>query len=129
MTIMPRPEGLRISLLEESQLDSAGILKGGQLSSNAYGLDDSAIQLFLLVAGAGEEGLAKSHIPKALKADLEFSVLQLEMHRLVTWERDLRGRLAYLVLTWRGQEALAAAKPAKPHHLNMAEQRRRQIYQ
>lgn len=109
---MRHPEGMHISLVEESMLDSAGILKGtGGTGPN--GLTSESVRLFLLIAGAGEGGLPRSRIPKDLREGLSEHLLPLEIQTLVSWERDNRGRLAYLVLTWRGEEAIQAArKPA-----------------
>lgn len=109
---MRHQEGMRVSLLEEGMLDSAGILTSTEGSTAAYGLTDEAVQLFLLIAAAGGEGLARSRIPRNLQAELTEHLLPLELQSLIAWERDKRGRLAYLVLTWKGEEALAAAKPA-----------------
>lgn len=112
---MRQQEGLRVSLLEEGMLDSSGILTSKDGCAAAYGLSAESIQLFLLIATAGEHGLAQSRIPKELRADLNLHLLPLELQSLVDWERDNRGRPAYLVLTWKGDEALKAAKtvPAK----------------
>jgi len=114
---MRHKEGLRISLIEEGMLDSSGILKNnGTCSSSAYGLSDVSVRLFLLIAGAGEGGLPQSRVPKDLRENLNEHLLPLELQSLVAWERDNRGRLAYLVLTWKGEEAIAAARTpvAKP---------------
>lgn len=108
---MKHQEGLRISLIDQSRLDSAGVLRGGSHCANAYGIPAESIHLFLLIAAAGAEGLPKSRVPKELRTELLAHLLPLELQELVTWERDLRGRLAYLVLTWKGEDALAAAKP------------------
>lgn len=108
---MRQQEGLRVSLLEESMLDSSGILKGTVGGTTAsYGLSDQTVQLFLLIAAAGATGLPQSRIPKELRAELNTHLLPLELQSLVAWERDNRGRLAYLVLTWKGEEAIQAAK-------------------
>lgn len=104
-------DGMRISLTDESRLDSSGILLGSSGCSRAYGLSDEAVRLFLLIAAAGPGGLPKTRIPSDLKTDLALHLVPLELQALVAWERDPRGRLAYLVLTWKGEEALAAAKP------------------
>lgn len=122
---MRHQEGLRVSLLEEGMLDSSGILKspeGG--GSAAYGLSDEAVQLFLLIAGAGEEGLAQSRIPKELRAELSVHLLPLELQSLVAWERDKRGRLAYLVLTWKGEEAINAARTPSTKQSSWASRRK-----
>jgi hypothetical protein len=111
---MRHKEGLHISLIEEGMLDSSGILKNNdncKSSASAYGLTDVSVRLFSLIAGAGEGGLPKSRVPKDLRENLSEHLLPLELQSLVAWERDNRGNLAYLVLTWQGEEAIAAARP------------------
>ena len=108
---MRHKEGLHISPIEEGMLDSSGILKNNaNCTTTAYGLSDEAVQLFLLIAGAGEGGLPKSKVPKQYQEKLTEHLLPLELQGLVSWERDNRGRLAYLVLTWKGDEAIAAQR-------------------
>lgn len=124
---MKNQEGLRVSLLEEGMLDSAGVLTGNQACTSAYGLPDAAVQLFLLIATAGPEGLAQSKIPKELRDDLSVHLLHLELQELVAWERDNRGRPAYLVLTWKGEETFAAAKTAPCKSASWAARRRASV--
>lgn len=121
---MRHPEGLKMSLIDESLLDSSGILVGAVGTEIAYGLTASSVQLFLLVAAAGPEGLAKSKLPLSLRADLAAALLPLELQSLVDWERDNRGNQAYIVLTWKGQEAIDAARPYKRTMKTVAQQRR-----
>lgn len=118
-------EGLPVSLIDESKLDSSGILRGGVGCTAAYGLPEAAVALFLEIAAAGPEGLAKSRVSKGLQPELNAHLIPLELQGLVAWERDNRGRLAYLVLTWKGEEAIAAAKPrvTKPAALLRARRR------
>lgn len=108
---MRQVEGLRVTLLDESMLDATGVLRGSAGCAVAYGLPDASVRLFLLIAACGTEGLLRSKLPKDLVADLEVHLIPLEMQELVAWERDGRGRPTYLVLTWKGEEALAAARP------------------
>jgi len=127
---MRHQEGLPISLVEEGLLDAAGILTGQKGCTNAYGLPDEAIQLFLLIAAQGEQGLARSRVPKDLREKLDEHLLPLELQMLVSWERDNRGRLAYLVLTWKGEEAIAAARQshvAGASSASMGARRRRRL--
>jgi len=77
-------------------------------------LSAQTVRLFLLIAGAGEDGLSRSKIPRDLAKSFEEHLLPLEMREMVEWQRDKRGRLSYLVLTWKGQEALDAARPRHP---------------
>ncbi len=121
---MRHKEGLRVSLLEEGMLDSSGILTSNDGCTTAYGLSSESVELFLLVASAGETGLAQSRIPKELRAELNAHLLPLELQSLVAWERDNRGRLAYLVLTWKGEEALNAARTAPSKQSSWAARRK-----
>ncbi|MEX3983706.1 hypothetical protein AB4Y45_32510 [Paraburkholderia sp. EG287A] len=105
------PEGMLVTLADEAMLESAGVLSG---ATEAYGLSAETVRLFLLIAGAGEDGLARSKVPRDLAKSFEEHLLPLEMRELVEWQRDKRGRLSYLVLTWKGQEALDAARPRHP---------------
>lgn len=124
---MRHPEGLKVSLIDESRLDASGVLVGVGGTAAAYGLSEAAVQLFLLVAARGPEGLPQSKLPKELKAKLAEALLPLELQNLVTWERDNRGRPAYLTLTWRGQEAIDAYRPEKKKAASKAQQRRRAL--
>lgn len=68
----------------------------------------------LAVAHAGEHGLTGNQA-RALTKNSETSWLRLEACGLVKWERDLRGRLAYLVLTPKGEDfAAALVKASRP---------------
>lgn len=108
---MRHPEGIRVTLSEEAMLESGAVLTGAPPATAAHSLSEQSTLLFLLIAGAGEEGLAQSKIPRDIRKELTTHLLPLELQGLVAWERDNRGRLAYLVLTWKGQEALEAARP------------------
>ncbi|GBG14518.1 6-phosphogluconolactonase [Novimethylophilus kurashikiensis] len=121
---MAHQDGVRVSLVDESMLDATGILQGKSGCTKAYGLTDEAVRLFLLIASAGEDGLTQSKIPKELREQLNEHLIPLELQELVAWERDKRGRKAYLVLTWKGQEAIAAARPAKQTNSRISARRR-----
>lgn len=121
---MRHKEGLRISLIEEGMLDSSGILKSNGNCTSAYGLSAESVQLFLLIAGAGEGGLPQSKVPKEFRENLKEHLLPLELQDLVAWERDNRGRLSYLVLTWKGDEAIAAARTPKAQPASWASRRK-----
>lgn len=118
-------EGIKMTLLEEGLLDGAGVLRGGRPSVQAYGLPESALELFLTVASAMPHGLPRSRVPKHLSKDLDGHLLPLEVQTLVEWQRDARGRQTHLVLTWKGQDTLDAARP-KPA-TSWAARRRSQI--
>lgn len=120
-------DGLHVSLLEESLLVSSGVLSGAPSSPEAYGLTDESVRLFLLIAAAGDDGLPQSKIPQELRKDLNAHLVTLELQGLVAWERDNRGRLSYLVLTWKGSDALAAAKPVRQEPKSKSNARRRAL--
>jgi hypothetical protein len=90
-------------------------------------MSDESVQLFLLIAAAGEGGLAQSRIPKELRAELTTHLLPLELQTLVAWERDNRGRLAYLVLTWKGEEAINAARTPVTKQASWASRRKASV--
>lgn len=126
---MRTQEGLPVTLIDDGLLDSRGVFQpGGAASGTAsYGLPEGSVQLFLEVALAGEAGLAKSKISKSLALDLSAHLVPLELQNLVAWERDNRGRLAYLVLTWKGSEAIAAARPVATDKMHLAQVRRNSV--
>lgn len=124
---MSHHEGLHVSLLDESALDACGVLSGNPGCASAYGLTDESVRLFLLIAAAGEEGLPQSKVPPELRKDIQAHLVPLELQGLVAWERDNRGRLAYLVMTWKGSDALAAAKPTRQDGKSKSNARRRAL--
>ena len=76
---MRHDEGMHITLADEGRLDAAGILTCGDCTTKAYGLPDESVQILLLVASAGDGGLPKSRVPKALQDDLQVHLLPLEL--------------------------------------------------
>lgn len=123
---MRQIDGLRLDLVSENKLSSDGILVGGTQVTPNHNLSDESIQLFLAVASAGTGGLPKTRIPKGLR-DLKAALIPLEIHNLVAWERDKHGHEAFLVLTWRGQEALDSARVPRSSS-SMAAQRRAAVH-
>lgn len=121
---MRKVDGLKLSLVDENKLASSGILVG---TGGTSPLSEAASKLFLTIAAAGELGLAKSKVPSALKPDFAEALLQLELLQLVTTERDNRGKPSYLVLTWKGYDALDAARSPKKKVPSIATQRRASI--
>lgn len=118
-------EGIKMTLLEEGLLESGGVLRGGRPPAESYGLSESSIELFLAIAGAMPEGLSRHRVPKGLSKDLDAHLLPLEIQQLAEWLHDSRGRQTKLVLSWKGQETLDAARPKK--HTSWAARRRSQI--
>lgn len=124
---MRQMEGMRISLLDESMFDAAGILQNQPDKEPVSGLTASSVELFLLVAGAGESGLSRSRLPPGLKDTLFEHLLPLEVQNLVQWEKDKHGKDTYLVLTWKGVEAVEAAKKPKAAPGSLANKRRAEL--
>ena len=110
---MVHADGLSLTLAEDCDLDNLGILERCADSSRAYGLTDASIELFLLIAAAGKNGVTANGLPAKLRKNLAEHLLPLEVKGLVTWERNINGKLAYLVLTWLGDDTLTAAKPRR----------------
>lgn len=124
---MKHPEGLRMSLVEEGMLDGSGVLKSNAGCTSAYGLPEDSVALFLTIAAAGENGIAQTKLPKDLKAKLAEALLPLELDNLVAWERDNRGRQTYLVLTWKGKDALEAARTKPTNTATWAARRKASV--
>lgn len=118
-------EGIKMTLLEEGLLSGAGVLHGGRTSVESYGLSESSMELFLAIAGAMPEGLNRNRVPKHLAKGLQEHLVPLEIQELVEWMRDARGRQTHMVLSWKGQETLDAARPKKP--TSWAARRRAQV--
>lgn len=108
------PEGLPVGLVAECQLASSGLLTGGGGLWAAKNLTAEAVELFVLVASAGPEGLHRSRVPRLWLKDPALALLPLELENLVAWEHDNRGRPSYLALTWKGEDALKAMRNARP---------------
>ncbi|WP_087864888.1 hypothetical protein [Comamonas thiooxydans] len=124
---MRQKEGMRISMLDESMFDAADILKNAPDKEPVSGLSAPSVELFLLVAGAGPSGLSKSRLPLSLKNALFEHLLPLEVQNLVQWEKDKHGKDTYLVLTWKGHEAVEAAKRPKAAPGSLASKRRAEL--
>jgi hypothetical protein len=124
---MKHIEGMHVSLVEQAMLDSSGILTSANGCTAAYGLSDASVGLFLAIAAAGENGLPKGKLPKDLQENLSEALLPLEMQNLVEWERDKRGQLVILVLTWKGKDALDAARPKPKTSRSWASHRRAEM--
>lgn len=121
---MKYPDGLAITLAEESMLENSGILKSPVGSTNPFGLSDSSVSLFLAIALGGETGVAVAKLPKDLRENLSEALLPLDMKNLVEWARDRHGKQTILVLTWKGSEALDAAKTKPTNHASWGTRRK-----
>lgn len=72
------------------------------------------ITWMLALAHAGADGLTGSQA-RALVKSHEIGWIRLEACGIARWERDLRGRLAYLVLTPKGIDFAEALVKASRH--------------
>lgn len=120
-------DGFHISAIEASTLESNGILSGTPEGDAPFGFPAETVRLFALIANAGEDGLHRSKVPKDLEQDFTKHLLPLEFQGLVNWERDNHGNLVFIVLTWKGQEALDIARPKAPQKLAWGAKRRASI--
>lgn len=121
-----RKDGLRVSLVEDALLDGSGILQSKEGTAAAYGFSAGAIQLFLQIVAAGGGGLAIKKVAKELKNNFNEYLTELEIQSLVNRVNNARGEFTHLNLTWKGQEALEAAK-IKPAAKSWASQRRAEL--
>lgn len=72
------------------------------------------ITWLLALAHTGDDGLTGSAARRLVK-ESDIGWLRLETCGFAKWERDLRGRLAYLVLTPKGEDfAEALVKASRP---------------
>jgi len=101
---------LPVNVLEEKLLESAGVLRENPECPAPGTLSDKALDLFLLIAGSGENGLSISSLPRKFRKTWESEALELELHNFIARERNARGQHAYLTLTWRGQDVLEQAR-------------------
>lgn len=83
------------------ELDDLGILRSTKVPPHLEWMTDKQIEVLLAVLMSGEEGMSKRRT-KQFDAD---AVRMLELRDYLVWERDRFGRLAFLCLTWKGQEA------------------------
>jgi hypothetical protein len=86
------------------EFDDMGILRATQVPPRLAWMTSAHIELLLAVVIRGEEGLPRRRTLKFARM-AEDPVRQLELRDYVQWERDRRGRFAYLCLTWKGDEA------------------------
>ena len=83
------------------ELDDLGILRSTKVPPRLAWMSDVQIDILLTVLSCGEDGMTRR---RSQKFDCD-SVRQLELRDYLTWERDRFGRLAYLCLTWKGEDA------------------------
>jgi len=83
------------------ELDDLGILRSTKIPPHLAWLSSAQINLLLAVFTCGEEGMTRR---RSRKFDSDV-IRQLELRDYLQWERDRFGRLAFLCLTWKGQDA------------------------
>jgi hypothetical protein len=88
------------------ELDDMGILRATKLPPHLSWLEGAQGTLLVQLLAAGEEGMTRRRLKKFEKdgGDDE-AARRLELRDLVKWEHDRFGQKAFLVLTWRGEEA------------------------
>lgn len=89
---------------KELELDSLGILRQTKLPTSLNWLQDCDKALLLELLFAGETGLSKAYVAKWDKKNPESS-MRLSVGSLVDWGTDKRGKPAFLILTWQGEDA------------------------
>lgn len=83
------------------ELDELGILRSTRIPPHLEWLSEDQMHILLAVLFCGEDGLPRR---RSNKFDQD-AVRMLELRDLLQWERDRFGRLSYLCLTWKGEEA------------------------
>lgn len=83
------------------ELDDLGILRSTKIPPHLVWMSSEQIELLLAVLACGGDGMTRR---RAQKFDADV-VRQLELRDYLQWERDRFGRLAFLCLTWKGQDA------------------------
>jgi hypothetical protein len=105
------------------ELDDMGILRATKLPTQLAWLEGIEGTLLVQMLAAGEEGITRRRLAK-FKEEGEQAARRLELRDLVHWERDRFGKPAFLVLTWKGEEAaqvlLKVFKHRKPAQSNEA---------
>jgi len=86
------------------ELDTMGILRATKLPTHLEWLNEIEIALLLQALAAGEEGLTRRRLARFKEPGVD-AVTRLSLRDLVKWERDRFGKKAFLVLTWKGDEA------------------------
>lgn len=91
-------------MINNVELEDLGVLKQVKLPLELGSWMTDLDKTFLLdIYLAGESGLSKSQVKKFEKNHAQV-VLTLQLKQLCEWENDKRGKPAFLVLTWKGQE-------------------------
>jgi hypothetical protein len=87
-----------------SELDELGILRTTHVPPQLSWLSPLHVQLLISVLTCGEEGMTRRRMRKYSETETD-ALRQLELRDFLHWERDRFGQLAFLCLTWKGEEA------------------------
>jgi hypothetical protein len=87
------------------ELDDMGILRATKLPTHLAWLEGAQGTLLVQLLAAGEEGMTRRRLKKFEKDGDDEAARRLELRDLVKWEHDRFGAKAFLVLTWKGEEA------------------------
>lgn len=101
-----------MTALDESLLIQGGVLRPNPNLNEEPPLSSEAVELFVLICLAGEEGAAIRRLPAHLKSKWEEYSLELEIHNLISRERITASHVTHLALTWQGREAMEKEKSA-----------------
>jgi hypothetical protein len=93
------------------ELDDLGILRSTKIPPRLSWMTLEQIDILLAVLFCGEGGMTRR---RAKKFDAE-SIRLLELRDYLQWERDRFGRLAFLCLTWKGDEAAQVLRKIAQH--------------
>ena len=86
------------------EFDEMGILRATQIPPILEWMTGTHIDLLLAVYQCGEEGMSRGRT-QPFDEERGDAMRVLELRDYLHWERNRFGRLAFLCLTWKGQEA------------------------
>lgn len=86
------------------EFDELGILRATQVPPKLAWMSGAHIELLLAVYTCGAEGMSRSRTRKLDESGKDV-MRELELRDYLQWERNRFGHLAFLCLTWNGEEA------------------------
>lgn len=105
---------LKLGPLDSGLLEQSGVFREPCAKACAdrtqSPLSDSAIALFMVIAAAGEQGVALSVLNKNKGLDWSQGMLELDAYHLILREHNQHGQLTHLSLSWQGRDALDRAR-------------------
>lgn len=87
------------------EFDDLGVLRATQIPAKLSWVGEKHIDVLVKVLMSGEEGLPRRRTRKFDAAGAD-ALRELELRDYVHWQRNRQGRLAFLCLTWKGEEAV-----------------------